>query len=167
MRQVYGRCPYILVLIGHFIRMRIVLTIGTYDAIAVEIVIRWVIVVVITTITIFLLLTCSGHQRSCLLLIISQCSLGFKLRMLVQSLVNKVPNEAPLVDGIFANKLPIFGKVATRVAHGVVVFARNQRHVTLGIFCILLTLFHRIVHRAHDICGLSAPPKCLLILHRT
>ena len=37
--QVYGFCPYILILISHFIGVRIELTVGTYNAVAVEVVV--------------------------------------------------------------------------------------------------------------------------------
>ena len=74
--------------------------------------------------------------------------------MAMQCLVDEVPVETALEDGILTHKRPIVAQIATRVAHGVVVLTLYKRLV-----------FHRVIHRTVNIGSITM--ACLLILHRT
>ena len=138
--------------------MRIELTVGTYDSIAIEIVVAGVVFVIVATISIFYLPQ----------LLVAH---GFRLDahrflwMAMQCLVDEVPVETALEDGILTHKRPIVAQIATRVAHGVVVLTLYKRLVARRILAVCLAVFHRVIHRTVNIGSITM--ACLLILHRT
>ena len=83
----------------------------------------------------------------------------------MQSLVNKVPDEAALEVGIFAYQVPVFLKSAAGVAHHVCVFALNERLCLRCVLCITLASGLRHVHRAVNVGVVAA--VCLLELDWT
>ena len=138
--------------------MRIELTVGTYDSIAVEIVVAGVVFVIVATVGVFYLPQLLVAHGFCL-------DAHRLLWMAMQCLVDEVPVETALEDGILTHKRPIVAQIATRVAHGVVVLTLYKRLVARRILAVCLAVFHRIIHRAVNIGSITM--ACLLILHRT
>ena len=67
-----------------------------------------------------------------------------------QGLVLEVPNEAALVGRVFAHQIPILFEAAHGIAHGVGIFALDERPGRVGCR-ILLTPPGAGIHGAHDV----------------
>ena len=138
--------------------MRVQLAVWTDDTIAVEVVVARVVIVVITTIGIF-------YLANLLVAHLLRVDAHRLHDVAVQALVNEVPVETALVDRVLANQVPVFLEVTTRVAHGVVVLTLDEWHLAVRVLAVVLTVLHRVVHRAEDVGALAL--TCLLILYRT
>ena len=66
---------------------------------------------------------------------------------------------------ILAYELPILGKVAARVAHGVVVLTLYERHGLCRVLAVFLAILHGVIHRAEDVGVVWALPDAALELH--
>ena len=110
--------------------MRIGHAVGTYQSVAVEVVVARVVVVEVATIIIGPLISLAFHA---------------------QTLVNEVPDESALILRIFADELPIFLESTARIAHSVRIFALYEGLLLRFVLRIFLTLSVRPIHRAHDV----------------
>ena len=119
--------------------MRVGHAVGWNEAVAVEVVVWWVVGVIIAPISI------DGSSFSILS---------------VQTLVNKIPDEATLIFWIFAHQVPILFKATARVAHSVRILALYQRFSDVGVRGIFFTVFVRIIHGAEDV-GVGTQPSAL------
>ena len=71
-------------------------------------------------------------------------------------LILPVPDEAALEQALLAEKLPVIGEVAGRVAHGVAVFALDERALFVQRLLLLgaavcLTAFDGRIHRREKV----------------
>jgi len=69
------------------------------------------------------------------------------LIFLGKALVNPVPDESALKRRIFFNHVPVILKIAGAVAHGMSIFAQDQRPGRIG-FCIFFEMLNPGIHRA-------------------
>ena len=136
--------PHILIVVLHLIGMWIQSAVRSYDAVAVEVVVRGGIASVVAAIGEYFL---AGDRT-----------------LVAQALVHEVPNEAALVFGIFTHKVPVLFETTHRITHGVGIFALNERTGVIA-FRILLAVTVVVIHRTENV-GL-APITSLFILHRT
>ena len=150
--QIHGLGPDVLILVGNLVGMRIELAVGTHNAVAVEVVVAGVVAVVVTAVGVG---GNSGRR-----LHVASVPLA---RMAVERLVGKVPVESALEFRVLANQVPVGFQPASRVAHGVVVFALDERLLLGSVGGIALTPLGRGIHGAHDVGVLSA--MSLLPLH--
>ena len=155
--SVLHRGPDILILISQLIGMRIELSVGTYNSIAIKIVVTGIVCIIVATVSIF-------YLSELLVAHVASLDAHRLLWMAMQSLVDKVPVETALEDGILTYKCPVVAQIATRVAHGVVVLALYKWFVARWILAVCLAVFHRIIHRTVDIGSFAT--TCLLILYR-
>ena len=91
--------------VSNLVGMRVRHAVGTDNAVAVKVVVGWVVVVVVATIFIYL------HA------IFVFCA---------KSLVNKVPDKSALELGVFAHQVPVFLKSARAITHRMVILALYQ-----------------------------------------
>ena len=127
------RChPDVLVVIAHFMCMRIGQTVGTEQPIAVEVVVRRVIAIVVAAV---------GEMFSAVSVLAAQ------------SLICKIPYKAALKFRICASQVPVVLETAHRVAHGMSILALDERLVIF--LCrapgIIFATPLRSVHGAVDV----------------
>ena len=148
--------PDVLVLVSHLVGMRIELAVWTYNSVAVEVVVAWVVTVVVATISIFYLSE----------LLIGQ-QFWFYLHRnhdaAMQALIHEIPVETTLEDRIFAYQIPVFFQITARVTHRMVVLALYERHLAIWVLAVILAVLYRIIHWAEDVCAFSL--ASLLILY--
>ena len=76
--------------------------------------------------------------------------------LIIDGLVDKIPDESSLVSGIFSYQIPIFLETAFGISHGMGVLDLNQRALR-----VVFTIFYHIrippVHRGIDIRDLKTP----------
>ena len=99
-------------------------TVWTDKSVAVKVVIAGVVIVIIATVRIDSTL------------------------FITQSLVDEVPHKTSLEFRIFAYQVPIFFQTSARIAHGMIVFALDERLLISGCsrLCILFTCLLRTIH---------------------
>ena len=149
--------PNVLVLISHLVSMRIELTVWTDDTIAVEVVVARIILIIVATVGIL-------YLAQVLVVHLARQDAHWLLDMAMQSLVNEIPVEATLENRILTSQVPVFLQVTTRVTHGVIVLALDERLVAVRILAILLAIPNRIIHRAIDVGAFAM--TSLLVLYR-
>ena len=121
--------------------MRIRLTVGIDDAIAVEVVV--------------------GCRETSIVATIGPDGLACNLALATKTLVDEVPNVATLIVGGAANQIPVFLEATTRVTHGVGVLTLNE-WACIAFLAISLAMSIIGIHWAVNVC--LAPTACLLIL---
>ncbi len=106
--------------------------VGSYQAVAIEIVIRCRITSVITAV---------GKDFLPVLIKVAQ------------ALVNEIPNKSSLIIRIFANQIPVLFEIAHTVTHRMRIFALDQR---LRQFCFEISLvsIRALIHRTINV-GIS------------
>ena len=68
-----------------------------------------------------------------------------------KSLVYPVPNTAALQDGVFLDDVPVILEIAEAVAHGMGIFAEDERAGHFGVLCVFLDTGGTVVHGAEDV----------------
>ena len=156
--SILHRGPYVLILVGKLIGVRVQLAVRSDDAVAVEVVVARVILVVVAAVGIFNLAQLG-------VLHVFAVDAHRLYGMAVEPLVNEVPVEATLIDRIFPHEVPVFLQIATRVAHRMVVFALYERLGVLFVLAVFLAEVHGVVHRTIYVCAFAL--ASLFILHGT
>ena len=124
------RGPDILIIILYFVGMRIELPVGSDHAVVTEVLVARVGVVEVAAVGV----------------------INFAAAVPpVDRLVRKVPDETALELGHGAVQVPILPEAAFRIAHGVRVFALDERLGLRGILAVLLHIIGAGVHRAEDV----------------
>ena len=87
-----------------------------------------------------------------------------RIDLLADCLVHEIPDEASLIQRIFADEVPVLLEVTVGVAHRMRVLALDKRSVRVGIE-VFLAILRRDVHRTINI--RIAVQQCSFILYRT
>ena len=156
--EVYSLSPDVLILVCHLVGMRIELAVRSDNAIAVEVVVRRVVVVVVTTIGVLNLVVLSVCE-----VVLYRHRLN---RVAVQRLVNEVPDISSLELRILTYHIPIFLEATAGVTHGMVVLALYEWACELVVLRIFVATVVAIVHRAEDV-GILTRASSLLELYGT
>ena len=146
LRKVDRRSPNALVLALHLVGMGVPRAVGGDDTVAVERVVRRIVVVEITTV----------EERHTAVGLVAG-----------KPLVDEVPDETALIGGIFAYQFPIVVEAAQRIPHGMGIFTLNERFGGV-VASIFLALFIAPVHGADDV-GEGPVPVVhgTFVMHRT
>ena len=136
--------------------MRIELAVWTYNSVAVEVVVAWVVTVVVATISIFYLSELLIGQHFWFYL-------HWNHDAAMQALIYEVPVETTLEDRVFAYQIPVIFQVTARVTHRMVVLTLYERHLAIWVLAVILAVLYRIIHWAEDVCAFSL--ASLLILY--
>ena len=139
--EIYGFHPHILIVVAHFVELRIGHTVRAHQSVAVEVVVACVVVVVVAAV---------GDDFR---------ALGIAS---VQALVHEVPDKAALVFGCGAHGFPVFFEATARVAHGMAVLTLYEGFGGSGVGTIFGTIFLRGIHGAIDV-GVVAQAGALIL----
>ncbi len=129
--RICERCPDVLVEITHLVCVGMCHAVGVEQAVTVEVVVAGGVTSVVASVGVDVLS----------LFVLS-----------VQALVYKVPNETALELRILTHQVPVLGKSALGVAHGVGVFAEDERLLAVALSIVLAGLVGQ-VHLAVNICA--------------
>ena len=127
--QILGRSPDVLVVVTHFVGMRIRFAVGIDDTVAVEIMVAGGITAEVASVSIYRLALFVLHA---------------------QPLVHEVPDETALVLRILAYHVPIFLESSHGVTHGMSILALDERTRVVALR-VLVAAAVIVIHRAEDI----------------
>ncbi len=116
----------------HFFKSRLPSPVGEYKPVYAEIAIAWH--------SFFTKVTTVGPEFFSVLI---SCE---------KALIDPVPDETSLQQGILLNNIPVILKVSHRVTHSVSIFAQNKGTIALRVLCVLFDLRYPCIHGAYYIC---------------